>query len=47
MVLALLEVAINLTTEPIDPRAGLLQAKQLLGKEYNPTHQQIIGLKLY
>ena len=33
----------------IDPRAGLPQAKQLLGRGRvcNPTHQQIIGLNLY
>ena len=41
-----MEVAIKPTIEPIDPRAGLPQAKQLPGKEHNPTHQQIIGLKL-
>ena len=27
-------------------RAGLPQTKKLPGREYNPTHQQIIGLKL-
>ena len=41
-----MEVAIKPTIEPIDPRAGLPQAKQLPGKEHNPTHQQIIGIKL-
>ena len=30
-----------------DPRAGSPQAKQLQGMECKPTHQQIIGLKLY
>ena len=34
-------------TEPLDPRAGSPQAKQLTGREHNPTHQQIIGLKIY
>ena len=29
------------------PRAGSPQAKQLSGRECNPTHQQIIWLKLY
>ena len=43
MELALLEV----TTELADPRAELPQARQLAGRECNPTHQQIIGLKLY
>ena len=38
---------INPTIEPADPRAGLPQAKQLPGRESNPTHQQTIGLKLY
>ena len=47
LALALLEVAINPTTEPVDPRAGSPQAKQLIGTEHNPTQQQIIGLKLY
>jgi len=28
-------------------RAGSPQAKQLSGREFNPTHQQIIGLKFY
>ena len=46
-VLALLEATINPTIQPVDPKAGSLQAKQLLRKEYNPTHQQIIGLKFY
>ena len=44
---ALLEVAINLTIELKDPRARSSQAKQLPGREFNPTHQQILGLKLY
>ena len=34
----------NSTTEP---RAGWSQAKQLPGRECNPTYQQTIGLKLY
>ena len=33
--------------EPVDPSAGSPQAKNLPGREPNPTHQQIIGLKLY
>ena len=44
---ALLEVAINLTIELKDPRAGSSQAKQLPGREHNHTHQEILGLKLY
>ena len=36
-----------LTLEPIDPRAGSPHAKQLTGREHNPTHQWIIGLKFY
>ena len=32
---------INLTIEPIGPTAGSPQAKQLPGRECNPTHQQI------
>ena len=35
------------TMEPIEPRAGLQQAKQLTGREYNPTNQQKIRLKFY
>ena len=42
-----MEVTINPTTELVDPRAGLPQAKQLTGRECNPTHQQIIVLKFY
>ena len=34
-------------TESPRPRAGSPQAKQLPERECNPTHQQIIGLKLY
>ena len=34
-------------TESPRPRAGSPQAKQLPRREFNPTHQQIIGLKLY
>ena len=41
------EFAINPTTEPADPRAGSPQAKQLSGRECNPTHEQIIRLMLY
>ena len=44
---ALLEVAFNLTVEPEDPRAGSSQVKQLPGRERNPTHQEILGLKIY
>ena len=44
---SLLEVAINPTIEPIEPRAGWPQVKTPTGREYNPTHQQIVGLKLY
>jgi len=47
LALALLEVAINPTTEPVDPRAGLPQTKQLPGRECNPSHQQINRLELY
>ena len=36
---ALLEVAINPTIEPIDPRAGSPQAKQPPGREPTSTHQ--------
>ena len=43
----LLEVTINPTIEPKDPRAGLPEAKQLPGTKGNPTHQQVFGLKLY
>ena len=43
----LLEVAINPTIDPVDRSACSPQAKQLSGRECNPTHQQIIGLKLY
>ena len=42
-----MEVAINLTMEPIDLKAGSLQAKKLSGWEHNPTHQHTIWLKLY
>ena len=41
-----LEFGINPTIEPLDPRAGSPQTKQQPGREYNPTHQQIIELKL-
>ena len=41
-----MEFAINPTIEPADRRAGSPQAKQLPGKECNPTNQQIIELKL-
>ena len=44
---SLLEVAINPTIETIDPRTWSPQAQQLPGRECNPIHQQIIGLKLY
>ena len=39
--------SLPLTTEPVDPRAGLPQAKQLPGRECNHTNQQIIRLKFY
>ena len=39
--------AINPTIEPTDRRAKSPQAKQLPGRGCNPTHQQIIELKLY
>lgn len=42
-----MEVTINPTIEPKDPRAGLPEAKQLPGMKGNPTHQQVFGLKLY
>ena len=32
--------------EPVDSRGGSHQAKQLTGREYSSTHQQISGLKL-
>ena len=41
------KVAINTTTQPRGPRAGLPQAKQITGREHSPTHQQITGLKFY
>ena len=41
-----LEFGINPTIEPLDPRAGSPQTKQLPARECNPTHQQIIELKL-
>ena len=47
LVQTLLEFSINLTKEPIDPRAGSPQAKKLPGREHNPTHQQIIRLRFY
>ena len=37
----------NPAIEPVDPKAGLSQVKHSTGRERNPTHQQIIGLKLY
>ena len=37
----------SLPLEPVDPRAGLPQAKQLPGRECNHTNQQIIRLKFY
>ena len=39
-------LALTLHIEPLDPRAGSPQTKQLPGREYNPTHQQIIELNL-
>ena len=45
LVQVLLEFSTNPTIETTDPRAGSPQAKKLTGKEHNPTHQQIIGLK--
>ena len=47
LVKTLLEITIIPTIEPKDPRAGWPQAKKLRGREHNPTHQWIIGLKLY
>ena len=47
LVWVLLEVTINPTTEPTDSRAGSPQAKQLTGREHNPTHQWIMGLKFF
>ena len=44
---ALLEVTINPIKEPVVSKAGLLQAKQLTGREHSPTHQQTTGLKFY
>ena len=38
---------INPTIEAVDLRAVWPQPKQPPGRECNPTHQQIIGLKLY
>ena len=38
--------ALAVAAEPVDPRTGLPQA-QLPGRECNPTHQHIVGLKLY
>ena len=32
---------------PIDFRAGLPQTKQQTGREHNPSHQEINGLKFY
>ena len=40
-------LAINLTTEPIDPSPGMPQAKTLTRREYKPTHLQTIELKIY
>ena len=45
--LNLLGAHINPTIEPIDLKAGLLQAKKLPGGACNPIYQHIIGLKLY
>ena len=47
VVKTLLEVTINPTIEPKDSRAGCPQAKKLPGREHNPTHPRIVGLKLY
>ena len=41
----LLEVTINPTLEPVDPKAWSPQVKQPMGRKRNSTHQQIIGLK--
>ena len=46
LVYTLFKVTIN-PTIALDPRDGLPQAKQLTVREYNPTHQQISGLKFY
>jgi len=40
-----LEFTIYPSTEPIDPRAGSPQAKELPGRECNPTYQQIHWIK--
>ena len=47
LVYTLLEVTINPTIEPADPRVESPQAKQLTGREHSPTYWQIIGLKFY
>ena len=41
-----LKITISPTIEPED-RDGLLQAKQLTGREHSLIHQQTIGLKFY
>ena len=43
----LILILINSTIEHVDPRAGSPWAKQLLGRECSPTHQQITGFKFY
>ena len=42
-----LRLAINPTTEPIDPSPGMPQAKTLTRREYNLSHLQTIELKIY
>ena len=42
-----LEVTVKPTGDSADRRVGSPQAKQLTGRECNPTRQQIIALKLY
>ena len=38
------DIATNPTIKPVNPKAGLPQAKQPTGREQNPTNKQIIGL---
>ena len=40
--IAPLEVTINLTIQPVEPRVGSPLAQQLPKRKHNPTHQQII-----
>ena len=41
-----MEVITNPTIESTDPRVRLPKAEQLTGREHNPTHRQLIGLKI-